>query len=157
MIDDQTLLEAIDKSPLKPRDKEHWKTCVPKLNSEQRGRFHHSLTAKTEITRAIKLIEKALNIIAEAEAEAEADVKKEEETKKDKEGLLQELEEIKKKEEKNLLDKKQLKQKQEETKTQIEGIRQELRTLSMEVHGQPPPSYGEPKPESLPSLERPGA
>lgn len=141
MIDDQTLVRAIFDSPLTEDDKRHWRLLLPRLKPEQRERLHHSLTAKTEISRAIKLIEKALNIIAEAEAEAEEEVKKEEVQKKERQELLSELEEIKEKEEEILLDEETLKLKQEETRAQIAKIREELRKLSVEVHGQAPPSY----------------
>lgn len=153
MINDQTLTKAIQKSPLSEKDKQHWLTLLPKLNSEQKERLLHSLTAKTEISSAIKLIEKALNIIAEAEEEAEAEVKEEEKSKRERKELLQELDEIKKKEDKILLDEEQLKQKQNETNAQIKKIRQELHTLSMEVHGSPPPSYNQQLPQPLPQLK----
>ena len=150
MIEDQALLDAINKSPLSDEDKDHWHSLLPKLTSEQRERLYHSLTAKTEISRAIKLIKKALEIIAEAEAEAEQEVHEEEEKKKEKEELLQELEEIKEKEEEILFDEKALKQRQMETQAEIEKIRAELKALSMEVHGQPPPSYQPPQQQGAP-------
>jgi cellulose biosynthesis protein BcsQ len=153
MINNQTLLEAIDKSPLKPEDKEHWKTLLPKLNNDQKSRLHHSLAVKTEVSRAIKLIERALDIISQAEAEAEEEIKKEEGTKKEREQLLEELEEIKEKEDEILLDEQTLKKKQIASQAEIQKIRDELRNLSLEVHGQPPPSYTEPKPKSIPQLK----
>jgi predicted RNase H-like nuclease (RuvC/YqgF family) len=154
MIDNQTLIDAIEKSPLKPEDKDHWKSLLPKLTDEQKSRLHHSLAVKTEISRAISLIEKALNIIAEAESEAEKEVKKEEEAKLEKKQLLEELEAIKEKEDEILLDEEVLKKKQEETQAQIEAIRQELHDLSVEIHGAPPPSYSKKPPSpQIPQLK----
>ncbi len=153
MIDDPQLIEAIDKSPLSPEDKQHWKDILYKLNSEQRERLHHSLTSKTEIKRAINLIERALKIISEAEQEAEQEVQKEQEDKSDKDKLLKELEEIRKTEEDILLDENQLKQKQEETKAEILQIREDIKKLSMEAHGTPPPSYVGPSAQ-IPQLRK---
>ena len=154
MISDKTLIEAIDKSPLSPEDKEHWKKLLAKLNEDQRERLEHSLAAKTEIRRAINLIERALKIISEAEAEAEAEVQKDEDSKKEKDELLQELEEIKDKESEMFLDEQPLKKKQEETHQEISKIRDELKTLSLEVHGQTPPSYQTPPLPKLPQIKR---
>lgn len=154
MIADQLLSEAIDKSPLSVEDKEHWKSLLPKLDVDQRERLHHSLSAKTEITRAINLIEKALKIITEAEAEAEAEVTKEEEQKSEREALMKELEAIKDAEEKILLDEDSLKKKHQETKEAIDKIRQELHNLSVEVHGAPPPSYSGQPSQPIPQLEK---
>lgn len=155
MIPDQKLTDAIDKSPLSTEDKQHWKALLPKLTDDQRERLHHSLIAKTEIRRAIYLIEKALKIIAEAEEEAESEVKKEDTTKQEKDELLKELEEIKKKEDEILLDENQLKQKHLETQAQIKNIRNSLKQLSMEVHGAPPPSYNQqPTPPSIPQIQK---
>jgi len=74
MIDDQTLTKTIDDSPLTSEDKEHWKKLLPKLDENHRQRLSHSLSAKTEISRAITLIEKALKIISEAETDADNDM-----------------------------------------------------------------------------------
>ena len=144
MIDDKTLKEAIEESPLSQEDKIHWLKLLVKLNPNQRERLHHSLTAKTEIAKAISLIERALDVIASAEKEAEEEVKREDETSREKQELLQDLEEIKDKEGEILMDEEELKKKQEETKNQIQIIRDELRKLSLEVHGVAPPSYQTP-------------
>jgi DNA repair exonuclease SbcCD ATPase subunit len=154
MIDYQLIIDAIEKSPLSPEDKQHWKKLLPKLNEKQKEHLLHSLTAKTEITRAIVLIERALKIISQAETEAETEVKKEKTEDTEKEKLLKELEEIKKKEEEILLDEDALIKKQEETKAQISEIRDTLKQLSMDVHGQPPPSYQQPHPTPIPQLKK---
>lgn len=151
MSNDQDLKAAIDNSPLSDEDKQHWHELLPKLNSDQRERLYHNLISKTQVYKAIKLIEKALDIIAQAEKEAEKEVKKEEEEKSDKQKLLQELEDIQKKEDEILMDEESLKQKQQETKAEIQKIREELRNLSVEIHGQPPPSYQQP--HELPSAD----
>ncbi len=154
MIDDQTILIAIDKSPLSPEDKEHWKMLLTKLKPTHRERLLHSLTAKTEISRAVGLIEKALTVINEAEAEAEDEIKKEKVAKEQRQEMLQDLEEIKQKEDEIILDEEELKQKHQETKSEIERLRQELKALSVEVHGQAPPSYSKQPSQSIPQLEK---
>lgn len=151
MITDQKLIESIDKSSLSDEDKQHWKDLIPKLNQDQRERFYHSITAKTEIRRAITLIEKALEIITQAEEEAEQEVKKEKTDKSEKDQLLKELEEIKTKEDEIIMDEEALKKKQDETNKQINEIRDSLKQLSIEVHGQPPPSQSQPT--SIPQLQ----
>src|SRR3989344_1246863 len=140
MLDDQILADAINNSPLTDQDKDHWVSLLPKLNQGQREQLFHSLTAKTEIARAIDLIERALAIIAQAEEEAETEVRTEEEKAKEKQDLLKELEAIRESEDEILLDEETLLKKQVENQAQIEKIREELRHLSMEVHGEPPPS-----------------
>lgn len=154
MLTDQTLIDAIDKSPLSPEDKQHWKELLSKLNQNQKERLHHSLTAKTEICRAINLIERALKVISEAEAEAKAEVSKEDKSESEKNQLLKELEEIKTKEEEIIMDEETLKKKQEETHSQISQIRQDLKNLSLEVHNQPPPSYQQPSTPSIPQIKK---
>ena len=144
MIDDQTLLDTIDKSPLTPEDKQHWKDLLPKLNENQKKHLLHSLQSKTEIKKVINLIERALKVISEAEAEAETEVKQENKEDQEKTDLLKELDEIRKKEESLELDEETLKKRQEETNNQITQIRETLKQLSQEVHGQPPPSYQQP-------------
>jgi chromosome segregation ATPase len=153
MLDDNTLIQAIDKSPLKPEDKEHWKNILYKLNSDQKERLLNSLTSKTEIYRVIGLIERALKIISQAEQDAEAEIKEEKETNTEKEELLKELEEIKNTEHKIELDEESLKKQQQETQDQITKLRQDLHQLSMEAHGAPPPSYV-PGPQ-IPQLQKP--
>lgn len=152
MISDQALIDAIDNSPLSSQDKEHWKNLLPKLSDDQKERFHHSITAKTEIRKVIDLIEKALKIIAEAEQEAEEEVKKEKTTKTEKDQLLKELEEIKGKEDEIIMDEEALKKKQNETNAQISQIRDTLKQLSLEVKGEPPPSQKQSDP--IPQLEK---
>lgn len=147
MLDDQTLVQAIISSPLSLDDKEHWRKLLGKLTPDQRKRLHHSLLAKTEIARAVNLIERALAIIAEAEADAEQEVQNEEEKKRERQALMRELEEIKDKEEEILMDEESLRKKHEETQAQIAAIREELRKLSIEAHGEPPPSYNQTVPE----------
>jgi DNA repair exonuclease SbcCD ATPase subunit len=155
MISDQVLIEAIDKSPLSQEDKQHWKDLLSKLSDQQRDQLHHSLLAKTEIRRAITLIEKALEIISEAEEEAEEEVKKEDKSKTEKQELLKELKEIKAKEDEIIMDEETLKKKQEETNQQIIEIRDNLKQLSLDVHGQPPPSYNkDQQPPSIPQLKK---
>ena len=70
-MDDNIIISAINNSPLSDEDKAHWQEMLPKLDNDQRNRLHHSLTAKTEITKAIKAVENALQIIEDAEKEAE--------------------------------------------------------------------------------------
>ena len=140
MLDDQILTDAINNSPLTDQDKDHWVSLLPKLNQGQREQLFHSLTAKTEIAKVIELIERALQIIAQAEEEAEAEVRTEEEKAKEKQDLLHELEAIRESEEEILFDEETLLKKQGENQAQIEKIREELRHLSLEVHGEPPPS-----------------
>lgn len=143
MIDDPTLIKVISRSPLSKDDKKHWRQLLPKLSADRRERLHHSLTAKTEIFHAIQLIKKALKIISEAEEEAEKEVRQEKKQQLEKEKLLKELNQIKKKEEEIILDKDQLKAKQQETQNQLKAIRRELKKISLEVHGQAPPSYNQ--------------
>lgn len=155
MISDQALIAAIDNSPLTPEDKQHWKAIIPKLTSDQRERLLHSLTSKTEIRKAINLIERALKIIAQAEAEAEQEVSKEQTQDDEKKELLKELEEIKKQEESILMDEDSLRKQQEQTLQEISKIRQDLQQLSLEAHGSAPPSYQTPPAPSIPQLNKP--
>lgn len=137
---DHKLQKAIANSPLSDEDKAHWRDLLPKMDDEHKEKLLNTLIVKTQVSKAVRLISKALDIIEDAEAEAEEEVKEERQSEKDQ--LMQELKEIKEDEEDILANEANLKKMQEENQKKMEGLRTELSQLSQKVHGAPPPSYG---------------
>lgn len=157
MPDNLTLTTVIDQSPLTPADKSHWVGLLPKLTEEQKEQLHHALVAKTQILKTISLIEKALKIIEDAEAEAEKEFEEEGQPLTPPSvppmgtmpAQLPPLPGVQKEEMANLhqdiqsgdMPHDDLKDLHKESQDKLQSLRDELKNLSQEVQGTPPPSY----------------
>ncbi|QQS39365.1 hypothetical protein IPM62_02015 [Candidatus Woesebacteria bacterium] len=138
---DNSLLTLIDKSPLSPDDKEHWKLILPKLTDDQKEQLHHSLSVKIDIASAKAAIDRALKIIADAEAEAGEYPPSEDVTNKAKEEITKEIETNNPMMvEPTEITKEELTSHSNVAQEQLEKLRAELAQISLDAHGAPPPS-----------------
>lgn len=123
------------------KDKRHWLTILPKLNTEQKSRLEHSLNVKIDIAAAKASIDRALKIIDKAESEAEGDVKQDDVKHRAKQELLKEIEA------KNPMMPKvedvsaeKLVNYRQDAESKLASLRQELSQISQDAHGSRPPS-----------------
>ena len=148
-MDDTSITKIIDSSPLKNDDKDHWKSLLPKLTDDQKSQLTHSIKAKTEVVKVIRLIDEALGIIEKAESEAESEPAAQPTTitspKPTPKAMPDKYKDVPSLKDTETLDKSNqdaLKKEREETHERLEKIRKELKNLSVSTHGTPPPSYG---------------
>lgn len=139
-MDNQKLFTLLAESPLTPEEQEHWKRIIPILTEDQKQQLEHILSTKIEVTHAIDLIQKSLDIISEAEAEAEYESGADEATANEpttapqtppQDELHKQIEE--KTGHQSPFTEEKLVQMHTETKQRLEQLRQELGSLSTQA------------------------
>ena len=144
-MDDQKLVNAINKSPLQEEDKKYWKELLNRMSREQKQRLYHTVVVKTDVKRASEEIKTALDIINKALEEEQSSSTAAAPPKQPPPGVVQDIVENTKVDEhvpqQKLDDPEHIKQKHEEVQQRLKELRGELSQISQEVSGENPPSY----------------
>lgn len=144
-MDDQQIIDAINKSPLQEEDKIYWVELLDRMSLEQKQRFYHTVVVKTDVKRAANEIKSALDIINKALEEEQAPSDATGDSTGDPSSVVQDIMEqtdvADHIDEVDLNDTELIKKRQQEVEVQLKKLREEIAQISHDVSGQKPPSF----------------